>query len=166
MKKCNTQIMKEIKKLQEEKIKLLEKDRTTQYVTYATEEELLDVSYDYEKMSNNLDWYDNEIRRLKVLLANSNNTTIVEGFDMNLNEALIYLAQLKLKEKRLNNMSNREQFYRGHCSIFGKSTDCVEYTKALYDVEKASNDLKEIKDTIIALQMAIDRTNLSNMIEC
>ena len=60
MKKCNTQIMKEIKKLQEEKIKLLEKDRTTQYVTYATEEELLDVSYDYEKMSNNLDWYDNE----------------------------------------------------------------------------------------------------------
>ena len=104
MKKCNTQIMKEIKKLQEEKIKLLEKDRTTQYVTYATEEELIDVSYDYEKMSNNLDWYDNEIRRLKVLLANSNNTTIVEGFDMNLNEALIYLAQLKLKEKRLNNM--------------------------------------------------------------
>lgn len=61
-------------------------------------EEPLLPDYDYHETNESLKWFDDEIRRLKGLLAYSNATTVVEGFDMDINEALIYLAQLGEKK--------------------------------------------------------------------
>ena len=43
---------------------------------------------------------------------------------------------------------------------------CNKFTKILYDQDVVREELKEVTDTIMMLQMAIDRTNLTNMIEC
>ena len=41
----------------------------------------------------------------------------------------------------------------------------VEYTETLYDVLEAKKDYEKTNEEIMRLQMAIDRINLTNMIE-
>ena len=163
MKKCNTQIMKEIKTLEEYRAKWISVERVNCTVSYLQGEEPVLPDYDYETTRANIDYLDKEIRRLKGLLAYSNVTTIVEGFDMNINEALIYLAQLKQKESHYNFLMSKNKISRS-TSGFGNAN--IEFTKILYDQDVVREELKEVTDTIMMLQMAIDRTNLTNMIEC
>ena len=82
---------------------------------------------------------------------------------MNINEALIYLAQLKQKESHYSFLMNKNKITRS-TSGFGNGN--IEFTKILYDQDVVRKELKEVTDTIMMLQMAIDRTNLTNMIEC
>lgn len=77
MKKCNTQIMKEIKTLEEYRAKWIGIERANCTVSYLQGEEPVLPDYDYETTRANVDYLDNEIRRLKGLLAYSNVTTIV-----------------------------------------------------------------------------------------
>ena len=81
---------------------------------------------------------------------------------MTINDALIYLAQLKQKQVRLDGLNAKKKLSRS-TSGYG---DTVEYTKILYDQEPIAKELAEVTETIMLLQMAIDRTNLTNMIEC
>lgn len=162
MKKCNTEIMKEIKKLEEYKIALLNNERSSCTVTYALDEEPLESDYNFDLIDEKIEWYDNEIRRLKGLLAHSNVTTIVEGFNMTISEALIYLAQLKQKENRYDFLLSKKKLTR----TSGYGDRMVEFTKILYDQDKIYDECAKLKEIIAQLQMAIDRTNLTNMIDC
>ena len=104
---------------------------------------------------------DQEIRRLKTILANVNATVIVEGFDMTINEALIYLAQLNEDLKRLNNLITINPLSRR------SSYDGVpEFTKITFNREEVKNDYETVRNLIPKLQMAIDRTNLTHFTEC
>jgi predicted transglutaminase-like protease len=91
----------------------------------------------------------------------SNPTTKVDGYDMTIAEALVYLAQLSQNKDRLVRLANREKLVRGSTSRYSSNT---EYTKACYDIAKAKEDLAKLNQTIAHLQMAIDRTNLTNLI--
>ena len=162
MKKCNTQIMKELKKLEENRTSWLSFEKNNCTVTYCANEEPIIPDYSYDEVSKQIEWFDTEIRRLKGLLAYSNVTTIVEGFDMTINDALIYLAQLKAKQTRLDSLNAKNKLSR---STVGYG-DAIQYTKILYDQEPIAKELAEVTETIMLLQMAIDRTNLTNMIEC
>ena len=163
MKKCNTQIMKEIKKLEEYRTKWINVERANCTVSYLQDEEPVLPDYDYETTRVNIDHLDNEIRRLKGLLAYSNVTTIVDGFDMNINDALIYLAQLKQKEAHFNFLMNKNKIDR---STTGFGSAVIQFTKILYDQDVVREELNIVTETIMQLQMAIDRTNLTNMIDC
>lgn len=162
MKKCNTEIMKDIKKLEEMKSSLLTQERTSCTVSYLQGEKPIDTGYDYEKLSSDVEACDKEIRRLKALLAYANVTTQVEGFNMSISEALVYLAQLSDKLSRLENLVRIKPIDRrspGYSST-------PEFTVIVFDREKVLKEYNEVRDLIPQLQMAIDRTNLNNMIEC
>ena len=163
MKKCNTQIMKEIKKLEDYRTKWLNVERANCTVSYIQGEDPVSTDYDYQTTRDSIEYFDNEIRRLKGLLAYSNVTTIVDGFDMTINDALIYLAQLKQKELHYNFLMGKNKLVRS-TSGFGNVN--IEYTKILYDQDVVREELNKVTETIMLLQMAIDRTNLTNMIEC
>ena len=75
MKKCNTEIMKEIKKLESEKSSWVCHERNNCTVSYMSNEDPLIPDYDYNDTTESLKWFDDEIRRLKGLLAYSNATT-------------------------------------------------------------------------------------------
>lgn len=162
MKKCYTEIMKEIKRLEGEKDSWVTHERNNCRVSYMTDEEPIMPNYDYVETSEALLEYDNRIRKLKGLLAYANATTIVEGFDMTINEALIYLAQLNVRVKRYDYLISFQKMTRKTVGIDGK----IEYTKILYDQEDAGRKLEEAKSEVIQLQMAIDRTNLTSFIDC
>ena len=162
MKKCYTEIMKEIKRLEEEKNSWVIHERNNCRVSYITDEEPIMPNYDYAETSEALLEYDNEIRKLKGLLAYANATTIVEGFDMTIHEALVYLVQLNERVKRYNYLIGFQELTRKTVGIDGK----IEYTKIIYDQKDASRKYEDAKTEVIKLQMAIDRTNLTSYIDC
>ena len=117
--------------------------------------------YEYAKIQAKLESIDAEIRRLRGLLAYSNVTTIVEGFNMTISEALCYLQQLKAMEPRLSKMSSKKELTRT-----GSYDGGIEYCKLNYSPSDVLIDYEKVKEIIPRLQMAIDRTNLTNMIDC
>ena len=162
MKKCYTEIMKEIKRLEGEKDSWTTHERNNCRVSYMVGEDPILPNYDYTETSGALLEYDDRIRKLKGLLAYANATTIVEGFDMTINKALIYLAQLNARVRRYDYLISFQKLTRKTLGIDGK----IEYTKILYDQEDAGRKLEEAKSEVIQLQMAIDRTNLTSFIDC
>lgn len=159
MKKCNTELMKELKELEQEKESLLEFERENCKICYLADEEPLDNGYAYERVRTAVAAIDEKARRIKRALALSNATTMVEGFDMTIAEALVYLAQLTQNKYTIRFLASQKAMGRTTVS------DNIEYEKALYDIQTAKEDLKKITKEIDLLQMAIDRTNLNHGIE-
>ncbi len=162
MKKCNTELMKEIKNLTAKKEELLSFEERESLTTYSENERIIPSTYSYFELREKVDQIDKEIRHIKQLLCYANATVIVEGFDMTIAEALVYLAQLQTKQNRLAQMKNRAPITRQSTSY---RTGPVEYVKTNYSVDEVQKDYDEVFDTIQKLQIAIDRTNLTNMIE-
>ena len=161
MKKCNTEIMKDIKQLEIERVQLIEYEKQNYSVSYVQGEDIIPTDYEYAKVQAKLENIDSELRRLRRLLAYSNVTTIVEDFNMTISESLFYLQQLKSMETRLLQMSSRKKLTR-RTGYEGQ----VEYSKLNYNPSVVLINYQKVKETIPKLQMAIDRTNLTNMIEC
>lgn len=163
MKKTHTEIIKQIKKLEDEKKSLLQSEEETCTVSYTQGETPIDTGYNYKEIDQRLLDYDKEIRRLKGILARSNATTTVKGFDMSMTEALIYLAQLNAQLARYKTLSERQPLKRESIAYRNSS---YEFTKALYDVKEAKEEYQVCFDLISKLQMAIDLTNLTTEVEC
>lgn len=163
MKMTHTEAMKEIKKLENEKRRLYQDEKATCTVTYTANEKPIDTGYNYEETNKAIIDCDFKIRHLKAMLAKSNATTVVKGFDMTLAEALIYLGQLSQQLGRFQELSTRQPLVR-EGAAYRSAT--YEFTKALYDVNEAKKQYQECFDLISKLQMAIDLTNLTTTIDC
>lgn len=161
MKKCNTELMKEIKILEEKKTDILNLEQEECKITYLDGEKKMSSLYSYDTVRKEVDDIDSKIRRYKSLLAYSNATTKVEEFDMTIGECLIYLASLNSKKTYLTSFASKKQKSR----ISSTYNNKVEYTELLYDVNKVKQELEDLQRLIAKLQMAIDRTNLTNLIE-
>ena len=161
MKKCNAELMKEIKILEEKKNDILTLEQEECKITYLDGEKKMSSLYSYDGVRKEVDDIDSKIRRYKSLLAYSNATTKVEEFDMTIGECLIYLASLNSKKTYLTSFASKKQKSR----ISSTYNNKVEYTELLYDVNKVKQELEELQRLIAKLQMAIDRTNLTNLIE-
>ncbi len=161
MKKCNAELMKEIKILEEKKNDILTLEQEECKITYLDGEKKMSSLYSYDTVRKEVDEIDSKIRRYKSLLAYSNATTKVEEFDMTIGECLIYLASLNSKKTYLTSFASKKQKSR----ISSTYNNKVEYTELLYDVNKVKQELEDLQRLIAKLQMAIDRTNLTNLIE-
>jgi hypothetical protein len=152
--------MKEIKNLEEEKMMIIMNERDRRTVSYKEGEKPLDTGYSYVKTREEIARIDGRIREIKAALALANATVRIEEFDVTVGEALVMLAQYTAEYDRLGDMANMQQLTR---RITPNGT--LEYTKCLFDVKGADSDRRELKRKISALQIAIDRANLTSMIE-
>ncbi len=155
--------MKDLRVIQEQIEVCREKEQNNSTTTYSQADKgEMQASYDYAAAQHELHDLQKEERHIKLLLAVSNASTNVEGYDMTIAEALVYLAQLSQNKKYLSRLANKEKLVRqsGHYGSGGP-----EYTKVNYDLKQAQADLAELHREIAQLQMAIDRTNLTNLIE-
>lgn len=160
MKKCNTELMKELNALGEEKNEILAFESDNCCVSYLQSETPVDTGYNYEETRRKIEAIEDRERTIKQLLAYSNATTKVDGYDMTISESLVYLAQLSNRKRRMVTLASNLPVSRD--VVYDK----VQYTKALYNVELAKAEVKRLTEEINNLQMAIDRTNLTNMIDC
>ncbi|MCL2285229.1 MAG: hypothetical protein FWC32_02570 [Firmicutes bacterium] len=160
MKLCNAEIMKKVKLLEQNKSDTLAEERRINQVTYQTESDKIDFGYSFAETRKKVEGIDSEIRKLKRLLNYSNATTVVEEFDMTLGECLVYMAQLNNELGILEPLARKEPLTRS-----STYNGVIEYTVLNYDKAECQARLQWIKDTLSGLQIAIDRTNLTNMID-
>lgn len=157
---CNAEVMKKVKLLEQDKMNLLAEESRQNQVTYQNEGDKFDFGYSFSLTREKVSHIDAEIRKLKSLLNYSNATTMVDGFDMTLGECLVYLAQLTNEKYLVENLAQQEAIV-SRTTMGGK----IEYTALNYDLAEAKQRVAWVNETIARLQIAIDRTNLMNMIE-
>lgn len=160
MKVCNAEAMKMIKELEEEKRMLIYNEDYRSTVSYKEGETKGAATYEYQKTRERVAGLDSEIRRIRFAIAKANCEIMVDGFDITISEALVLLAQLRGEYEQLKKLSGRMQISRRITT-----TGVVEYTECLYDVAQVEQEQKALNRKIGKLQVAIDRANLTNVIE-
>lgn len=160
MKVCNSEVMKKIRELEEKKRLIVRAEETRSRVSYREGEEMRKTRYDYAAARREIGEIDGEIRRIKHALAKANCETVLDGFGFTLGEALVCLAQYNAEYARLSELSSYEKLSRRITA-----NGVLEYTECLYDPEEAEQDQEKLYAEICRLQVAIDRANLTNLVE-
>ena len=167
MKKCNTELMKELKAVQSEIEELSRVALQSSTVNYYEGEEEPERDFNYTDFVNQLNALREQESHIKALLAYSNATTKLDGMDITIGEGLIKLAQLNVQLRLLARLKADKQVVKTlkHVAFEGDK-DRVYVTEHLYDPKVIDSDIKALQREISHLQVVIDRTNLTNLIEC
>lgn len=168
MKKCNTELMKELKAVQADLAELIADASNKNTVSYYEGEEEVERDFDYKKFVDKMTDLREQERRIKTLLAYSNATTKLVGMEeLTIGEGLLKLAQLNNQLRTIAGYKTRKQVVKNvkHATFEGDK-DRVFVTEHLHDPAQVDTDIKALQREISQLQVAIDRTNLTNMIEC
>ena len=94
------------------------------------------------------------MRKLKHAINVFNSTHIVDGFDMTIDEMLVYLPQLGTRKEMLTQMSKmlpRQRKDRDY-----NSSNNIEYVYANYDI---GDELERVSDLYSRAQTALDTVN-------
>ncbi len=158
MKKCATELMKELKAISTEIADLHAKDYNLSY-NYAAKKDL----YNYDNVREELEKQYALERKTRALLHKFNETTLVDGYDFNVEEGLVRLAQLRLEISVLSKLADRDVGKNGYSY---SDRESILTMVPLYDTAKARADLKKKQHELSMLQIAIDRTNLCSFIDC
>lgn len=162
MKYTSAQAAKLLRKLNEEKNALLIGERKTSVFTAATTEdkETVRLEYDYTATQADITSIDKKIRIVKHALNLFNTQTVIPGFDITIDEALVYMPQLKERESKLSNMKQRlQKGERIGATTYGRQSALIEYSYPNYTVEDAKRDYEAVVDELAKLQNALDLVN-------
>ena len=156
---------KQLKILNAKKETLLQKESINSTFVAATIEdpEALRPDYDYAKTQADLDKLDEQIRRLKHAIAVFNTTTVVEEFNMTVDQILIYLPQLNNKCEKLNSLRMIPRKARDPFSAH--AGNIIDYKYANFDPDKAAEDYIKTTELIARVQTALDIVNNTGTID-
>ena len=156
-KMTSAQAAKELKRLNELHTALLDKELKASVFTAAIQEdiEMARPEYCYGNIQTDLRIIEEKIISLKHSINQFNLTYMIEGFDMTIDQMLVYIPQLTARKKKLEKMASRlskERINNG----FARSSNFIEYTYCNYEVSDAKYDLEETAKELAAAQMALD----------
>lgn len=161
MQKCLKEIIKQIAALEQQKEEVLSDEVQNSVTKYGSNEEIPVPEYSFSTVRAQIEDIDVKIRRLRHKLHLANATVQVPEFGMTIGESIIMMAQLGKEKTLLTRMARREKKERRQPG-FGST---VEWIVLNYDKDECRKKLKEVVDVITSLQMAIDRINLTHMVE-
>ena len=155
-----------VRKLNEEQNVLKQKENKSSLFVAAIEEDVESVrpDYDYEEVQKLLADLEMKVRKVKHAINTFNLTTQVPGFDMTVDQMLVYIPQLSEKKSKLTRMAATLSKERVSASGYGAKT-IVEYRYTNYDIKKAEADLAEVTDELARAQTALDVINNSATME-
>ncbi|MBQ8137018.1 MAG: hypothetical protein IJ174_06255 [Clostridia bacterium] len=158
MKMTSAMAAKELKKLNEQHEALLAKERKSAEFVAAIQENIETVrpEYDYAAVQKALADTEQRIRALKHAVNRFNLTQTVPGFEMTIDQMLIYIPQLSARKRKLEQM--RDKLPRERAASYG-SAGIIEYTYANYDVKAAAADCDAVTDELSRAQNALDLVN-------
>lgn len=82
-------------------------------------------------------------------------TQVVPGFDMTIDQMLVYIPQLTARKKKLDHM--RSNLPKERITSF--SSNFVEYNYSNYDIGQAEADYEKAADELARAQTALDTVN-------
>ncbi|MBR2286751.1 MAG: hypothetical protein IJ865_00805 [Clostridia bacterium] len=161
MKMTSAQAAKELRKLNEEHAALMDRENKSREFVAAIQEDVESVrpAYDYALVQQQLEELEKQIRHLKHAINAFNLTQEVPGFDMTIDQMLVYLPQLMVRKMKLDVM--RKKLLRERTPSYGRNNNIVEYTYANYDIEQVQEDYLKAADMLARAQNALDAVNNS-----
>ncbi len=166
MKITSAEAAKLLRKLNEELTSLQMHERDCRDFLAALGEDVESVrpEYDYAGTQERINELEGKIRTLKHAINIFNITHIVDGFDMTIDQMLVYIPQLSHKRDKLYSMKNKLPKVREGVG-FGKGGNIIDYRYVNYDISAVSRDYELVADTLSRAQTAIDLLNSTATLE-
>lgn len=120
--------------------------------------------YDYAAVNAKIDALQATIRRLKHTINVFNSTTLVPGFDITIDEMLVYIPQLSAKREKLNAMKSKLPKAR-EVSYGRSNSNIIEYRYVNYSIKDVSADYDAVCDELSRAQTALDLVNSTATME-
>lgn len=160
MQYTSAQANKLLKKLVEEHERLLSIERAGKFFVAATTEdkESARPEYSYENTKKALAKLEGEIRAVKHAINVFNTTQIVEGFDLTVDQMLVYIPQLTERKNRLCQMA--QALPKQRLASNGR-TNLIEYQYVNFDLDSVKQDYVATSEELARAQLALDRLNNS-----
>ena len=124
----------------------------------ATTENIEDVrpAYDYVETAAQYDEIDRKVRKIKHALNIFNSTTVVDGFDMTIDEMLVFLPQTNDRLNKLEKMLSKPAKSRAENT--GR-TAIIEYEYLKYDLDRIQEDYDNLVNKRNRALTALDVVN-------
>ena len=153
-----------LRELQEQRNALLLQESQGSSFVAATVEDTESVrpDYDYAAVSAQLAAVEAKIRTLKHAINTFNLSHCPEGFDMSVDQLLVYIPQLTERKNRLSRMANVLPKTR---IPGGGSSSIIEYQYINYDLAAVKADYAAVSDTLARAQLALDKLNTTETME-
>ena len=152
---------KELKRYQEELSRILESEKERYVFVAATTEDTESArpGYDFDRMQDRICELQDKIRTIKHAINEFNVTHKPDGFDMTVDEMLVYIPQLSGMKAKYQQMAKRLPKSRKDNSYSRSSL--IEYEYANYSIADAKVKLDETTAELTKAQLALDKLNTS-----
>lgn len=152
---------KMLRSLEEDKAFWVNKEAASSTYVAAVNEEPVIPEYDYMTIANTIDEIDRKIVTIKHTLNLTNATAKVQigNQEMSIDSILIRMAQLNKRKAVLDDMRKRLPKMRVYSNSFSSSGSVPEYKYINYDLEVIRQEYDRISNTIMEMQIALDRYN-------
>lgn len=161
MKYTSAEAAKLLRKLKEEQAALLLKEERSREFVAAVGEEIESVRpvYDYQNTQELLKELERKIRVVKHAINRFNISQTVAGFEMSIDQMLVYIPQLTARKQKLANMKDRLPKQREDADGFGRNSNIIEYSYANYDISAVEKEYDIVSDELARAQTALDVVN-------
>ena len=141
----SAQANKLLKKLHDEHAALLDRENRSKDFRAAMGEDVESVrpAYDYGDTQNRLAELEQRIRKVKHAINVFNATHVIPGFDMTIDEMLVYIPQLTQRKNKLADMKARLPKERVE-EQYGRQSNIIDYTYANYDLAAVEADIQGV----------------------
>ena len=158
---------KMLRSLEEDKAFWVNKEASSSTYIAAVNEEPVIPEYDYMTVANTIDEIDRKIVTIKHALNLTNATAKVQigEQEMSIDSILVRMAQLNKRKAVLDDMRKRLPKTRVYGSAFSSSGSAPEYKYINYDPELIRQEYDRISNTIMDMQIALDRYNQTVLFE-
>ena len=147
---------KMLRSLEEDKAFWVNKEAASSTYVAAVNEEPVIPEYDYMTIANTIDEID---RKITLNLTNATAKVQVGNQEMSIDSILIRMAQLNKRKAVLDDMRKRLPKMRVYSNSFSSSGSVPEYKYINYDLEVIRQEYDRISNTIMEMQIALDRYN-------
>lgn len=160
MEYTSAQANKLLKKLNDEYAALLSREERSREFRAAMGEDVASVrpAYDYRETQTRLAELEQTIRRLKHAINQFNTTQLVDGFDMTVDEMLVYIPQLTRRKSKLFDMKERLPKERVE-EQYGRQSNIIDYSYTNYDIAAVEADHEKASEELARAQLALDAVN-------
>ena len=154
---------KMLRSLEEDKAFWVNKEASSSTYIAAVNEEPVIPEYDYMTVANIIDEIDRKIVTIKHALNLTNATAKVQvgEQEMSIDSILVRMAQLNKRKAVLDRLPKT----RVYGSAFSSSGSAPEYKYINYDPELIRQEYDRISNTIMDMQIALDRYNQTVLFE-
>ena len=152
----SSEAAKLLRKLNEEKDALEANESQSSVFRASLGEDVESVrpAYNYSQVQADIESLEAKIRTVKHAVNKFNVEQKIPGFNMTIDQMLVYIPQLTRKKNKLFNMQNRLAKQRAALSV-----NVIDYFYANYDIETVRADYIKISDELSRAQTALDLIN-------